>query len=89
MSKEPELVISPLSQAITSGGRTVDVHIYQLEGEEDWALEVEDEYGNSTVWDDGFPTESQAVTEAKQTILSEGIQTLIGPADGNSNDEWQ
>ncbi len=88
MSKEPELEISPLSQPISSGGRTVDVQIYRLEGEAEWVLEVEDEFGNSTVWEDTFPTESAALVEAKKTILAEGVSALVGPEDGKGNSEW-
>ncbi|WP_019933712.1 hypothetical protein [Oceanimonas smirnovii] len=84
MSEEPKLIISPLSQSISSKGHTVAVHIYQLEGEKDWALELEGEHGNSYVWNDGFVTESAALTEAKQTILAEGMSIFIGPEDGKS-----
>lgn len=84
MSKEPELELSPLSQPISSGGRTINVQIYRLQGESAWVLEVEDEFGNSTVWDDTFATESAALVEAKKTILGEGIASLIGPEDGKT-----
>lgn len=89
MSNEPELEVSPLSQPISSGGRTVNVEIYRLEGESEWVLEVEDEFGNSTVWDDRFSTESAALVEAKKMILAEGVSSLVGPADGKGNGEWQ
>ncbi len=89
MEEEPELEISPLSQPITSGGRTVNVEIYRLEGDPFWLLEVEDEYNNSTVWDERFETDSAALTEAKKTILAEGIKSLIGPEDGKGNGDWQ
>lgn len=82
MSEEPELEISPLSQTISSGGRTVNVQIYRLEGESDWILEVEDVFNNSTVWDDPFESDSAALTEAKKTIIAEGVHSLIGPEDG-------
>lgn len=87
MTEEPQLEISPLSQTISSGGRTVSVEIYRLEGENSWILEVEDEFNNSTVWDDTFETDSAALTEAKKTILAEGINSLIGPEDGKG--EWK
>lgn len=89
MNEEPELEASPLSQKISSGGRTVDIQIYRLVGEEQWALEVVDEYNNSTVWDDTFATDSAALTEAKKTILAEGVHSLIGPSDGKSNGKWK
>ena len=87
MNEEPEIEISPLSQKISSGGRTVSVEIYRLEGEKSWALEVVDEYNNSTVWDDTFDSDSAALTEAKKTILAEGVNHLIGPVDGKG--EWK
>jgi hypothetical protein len=42
---------SPLAQSITRDGRTIRIDIYD-NGEGGWILEVVDEYGNSTVWDD-------------------------------------
>lgn len=77
MDKEPEVIMSPLCQEISSGGSAVQVDIYRG-GDEGWILEVVDEHGNSTVWDDPFPTDIAALTEVKKTILEEGIQTLIG-----------
>ena len=87
MNEEPKLEVSPLSQQVSSGGRTVSVEIYRLEGETSWTLEVVDEHNNSTVWDDTFETESAALTEAKKTILAEGVSSLIGPEDGKG--EWK
>jgi hypothetical protein len=77
MSDDPEVKMSPLCQEISSGGKTVKVEIYE-DGEGAWILEVVDDHGNSTVWDDPFPTDSAALTEVKKTILEEGIQALIG-----------
>lgn len=83
MSEEIELVMSPLCQDLESGGLSVRVEIYgSREGE--WILEVEDEHGNSTVWDDPFPTDSAALAEVKKTILSEGIESLIGRPSGTN-----
>lgn len=89
MSNEPELEISPLSQPISSGGKTINVEIYRLVGETAWTLEVVDEFNNSTVWDELFKTDSAALTEAKKTILAEGVKTLIGPEDGKGNADWK
>jgi hypothetical protein len=89
MTDEPKLELSPLSQEVSSGGRTVNVEIYRLEGDTSWALEVVDEHNNSTVWDDTFETESAALTEAKKTILSEGVNSLVGPEDGKSHGDWK
>ena len=77
MNNDPEVKMSPLCQDMFSGGKTVSVEIYD-DGEDGWLLEVVDEYGNSTVWDDSFPNDAAALAEVKKTILEEGIQALIG-----------
>jgi hypothetical protein len=42
-----------------------------------WLLEVVDERGTSTVWDDLFETDKQALEEAFTAIESEGIGSFI------------
>ena len=87
---EPELELSPLSQDISSGGHTVSVEIYRLEGDLTWCLEIVDEFNNSTVWDDKFDSDSAALIEAKKAILEEQVSTFIGPDDGKSDGEhWK
>jgi len=85
MSDEFEVKMSPLCQTISSGGKTLQVDIYE-DGNGKWILEVVDEFNNSTVWDDVFETDKAALTEAKKTILSEGASTLVGPESGKG--EW-
>lgn len=77
MEQEFELEQSPLSQKISVGGKTVEVQIYRGGGS-GWHLEVVDEFGNSTVWDDQFPSDAEAFDEARSTIKDEGIESLIG-----------
>lgn len=77
MEEEFDLETSPLSQELSDGGKTVDVQIYRGGGS-DWILEVVDEYGNSTVWDDQFASDAEALNEVKTTIKDEGIDSLIG-----------
>jgi hypothetical protein len=77
MEEEFELEESPLSQKISAGGKTVEVQIYRGGGS-GWHLEVVDEFGNSTVWDDQFASDTEALNEAKSTIKDEGIDSLIG-----------
>lgn len=72
---------SPLTQSVTSDGKTVKVEMYE-DGEGGWLLEVVDEYGNSTVWDTSFGSDRDALDEAFKTIDEEGIDSLIGsPSD--------
>ena len=69
---------SPLRQSIDSSGVSVAVEIYEGDPGK-WILEVVDQYGNSTVWDDQFPSDYDALAEVKRVILEDGIESLIGP----------
>ena len=73
---EFELERSSLSQDLSDDGKSVQVEIYRGNGS-DWHLEIVDEFGNSTVWDDQFPTDQEALEEARATISDEGINALI------------
>jgi hypothetical protein len=75
--------------ALSSGGQTLDVHIYRLQGEDLWLLEIEDQHGNSTVWDDRFISDSEALTEAKKAILEDAAGAFVGPEDGRGDGDWQ
>jgi uncharacterized protein len=72
---------SPLAQSVTRDGKTVQVDIYE-DGEGGWLLEVVDEFWNSTVWDDSFASDREALAEALKTIEEEGIESLIGAPPG-------
>jgi len=77
MNDEIEVKKSALCQAVTVGGKTVQIDIYE-DGEGGWLLEVIDEHHNSTGWEDSFETEKSALSEALDTIEQEGISALIG-----------
>ena len=51
---------------VREDGTEVRIDIYRLETT-DWSLEVVDEAGTSTVWDDLFPTDQAALDEALKT----------------------
>ena len=86
MNIEPELIISKKSQSISSADKTVYIEIYRLENEKKWALSIDDEFGNSSVWKKTFKSEKGALLEAKESILKEGISNFIGPENGTG--EW-
>ena len=77
MSEEYEIKYSTLCQKVTGEGKSVQVYIYE-DGKGGWILEVVDEYDNSTVWDDPFKTDDEALDEVFDTIEKEGISSLIG-----------
>jgi hypothetical protein len=71
------LSVRNLGVVVTRDGTAVEVEIYG-DGKGAWLLEVVDEFGNSTVWDDSFTTDSAALVEALNVIDSEGIAAVIG-----------
>lgn len=76
--EEYEVEMSPLSQRMTVDGKEIDVDIY-ADGEGGWLLEVVDEFNNSTVWEDSFPSDQEAMKELQRAIREEGVEALIGP----------
>ena len=74
---DPEIIKSDLCEEVTLQGKTVQIDIYS-DGNNGWILEVIDQYGNSTVWDNCFLTDMEAYNEALETIHTEGISSLVG-----------
>lgn len=81
MSDNAELKLSPLSRTIEQDGKKLRVEICE-DGDGAWLLEVFDEFNNSTVWEDAFESDQDALFEIEATIREEGIDCLIGPVDG-------
>jgi C4-type Zn-finger protein len=79
--EEPKLVFSPLCRRIKRKRSSVRVHIYRLERDNDWTLEVEDQAGGSTVWDEKFLTDEAALEEVMKVIETEGIDTFLVDQD--------
>lgn len=77
MYDEHDLIYSPLQQNYTVGAQTVEICIYRMPHTA-WTLEVIDEHGNSTVWDDEFGTDQAALDEVMRSIREDGIGRLIG-----------
>lgn len=77
---ENDLIYSEHCQSFAKEGKTVRVRIYSS-GRDDWILEVVDERGTSTVWDEPFRTDDEAFIEFQRTLLTEGIDAMIGAPD--------
>lgn len=89
MNEEPEIEMSEKSQTVSSAGKKLSVEIYRIKGTHGWSLEIVDEFNNSTVWDDLFETDSEAIAEAKRAILEDTAGTFVGPSDGKGNNDWK
>jgi hypothetical protein len=73
---DPTIITSPLSGSFTEGGITVDVQIYRLQDTK-WSLEVVDNAGTSTVWDDLFDTDEAAKAEFLRAVAEEGLGGIL------------
>ena len=72
----PQVVYSPLCQSVSRDNLTVEVHIFRLAGEDDWTLEIVDQDDGSTVWNDPFDTDSEALDVALKAIDKHGISAF-------------
>lgn len=77
IDNDPDIIESPLSQAVTVDGVTVEVRIFKLEADDGWTLEVVNEAGTSTVWEDPFPTDAHAYEAFQRAVEAEGIETFL------------
>jgi hypothetical protein len=73
--KYPE---SNITKEIEKDGSKVTIEVYKAEEEGGWILEIVDEEWNSTLWDDLFPSATEALNEGIKAIDKEGIQSFIG-----------
>jgi hypothetical protein len=76
MYDENDLINSPLNQTYTVDGRSVEIHIYRMP-HTGWTLEVVDDQNNSTVWDEEFATDKEALNTALTDISAEGIEAFV------------
>ena len=71
--REPDLIQSGLSRRVTIEGHEFSIDIYRIDTVPQWSLEVVDEDGTSSVWDDLFDTDQEALDEVMKTIEEEGL----------------
>jgi hypothetical protein len=74
---DPNIVNSGLSRRMTVEGHNLSIEIYKLECGVGWSLEVVDEEGTSTVWDDLFDTDQAALDEVLKAINEEGLSAFF------------
>jgi len=73
---DPILVYSDLSQRTSVDGHELRIKIHRLEHETSWVLEVVDEDGTSTVWDDRFGTDQAALDAVFEVIQEVGLSAF-------------
>jgi len=74
---DPEIVMSPLCREISGDDTKIQVDIYRVEDESVWILEVIDEENTSTVWDDPFDTDREALDAVMEVIEKDGIKSFL------------
>ncbi|MDV6314846.1 hypothetical protein [Idiomarina sp. HP20-50] len=80
MSEEQQVIQSKHTQEYSDNGKTVEIDIYRSE-ESGWILEIVDQNNNSTLWEDEFEKEEDALAEALDALKEEGIDNFIEPAE--------
>lgn len=70
--REPNIIYSGLSRNVRVDGLELRIEIYRLEDEHLWALEVVDAEDTSTVWDEQFRTDQDALDAVELVIREEG-----------------
>jgi len=74
-----ELIHSPLTRTHSADGHTLQIQIYRSTGSS-WILEVVDELGTSTVWDEPFDSDTAALEAAFLAIEEEGVHSFVTTA---------
>jgi uncharacterized protein len=74
---DPEIIMSPLCREISGDGTRIQVDIYRGEDDSGWILEVIDEENASTVWDDLFDTDQEALDAVMEVIAQDGIRSFL------------
>ena len=89
MTQESSLIYSPLQQTVQENGRSAEIHIYRSL-DSLWILEVVDDRNNSTVWEQEFESDQQALETALREIRAVGLAAFCdqpaddGPASGRT-----
>lgn len=79
-NRDPNIITSGLSRSVTQNGITVRVEIHRLENRPGWVLEVVNDKGTSTVWDELFETDDDADAMFRATLAEEGMSAFLDTA---------
>ena len=73
-----DLIESLLDQTYSKDGKSIKIEIYRMP-DTAWNVQVVDTFGNSTVWDDEFESDKEALQFVLAEIERDGIDEFIGP----------
>jgi hypothetical protein len=77
VERDPNIITSGLSGHVTEEGVTVRVEIYRLEDRPGWTLEVVNDEGTSTVWEQPFDSDQEALAAFRVTVDEEGMAAFF------------
>ena len=75
--EDPEIIMSPLCHERVKDGTKIQIDIYRDENEPGWILEVIDEENASTIWDEPFDTDQEALNAVLTVIERDGIRSFL------------
>ena len=70
-------MVSRLSRHCTIAGVTVEIRIYRFEDEPQWVLVVINEAGTHKVWDEVFPSETEALEAFQNVVREQGMEIFL------------
>ena len=74
---DPKIIMSPLCREVIEDDTRIQVDIYRGENESGWILEVIDEENASTIWDEPFDTDQEALDAVLIVIERDGIRSFL------------
>ena len=75
--RDPNIIYSGLGGMVTEQGITVELSIHRQEDQPGWAMEVVNQKGTSTVWNELFVTDDAAFAEFRRTVEDEGMSEFL------------
>ncbi|MEY4511730.1 MAG: hypothetical protein RLZZ450_3852 [Pseudomonadota bacterium] len=74
------LIHSPLECIVERDGIALRILIYRSPSDRQWYLEVKDHLGGSTVFDEDYLTDQEALDAALAAIAEDGIESFVAGA---------
>ncbi len=79
---DPEIIFSPLTQAVLVDGHRFNVEIYRASDDPGWVLSVENAYGTVTISDNPpFLSDGLAWRAFEELVHNEGLKPFYNQAE--------